>query len=224
MRRTLLLAFACSALAGCWAGDERSEPATGHVETGQADTGTQATTEPAAEAIALVPMRPRALRRCRRFSVLAEACPLLVPEGRFGPGSGAYQVFSRARFPQPAAWTFSLQQGGEHPGRPELDRPPETVHVVVTAGPPLRTALPRRVELRDGLLEERRRKPLFLGRFTWGGHEGVLFLAPPFPRGGLQANHLIFSWGAGSKAVSLHGWEPFTEVPAVLRAVVESVP
>lgn len=73
-------------------------------------------------------------------------------------------------------------------------------------------------------MEERRRRPLFLGRVTWGGHEGVLVLAPPFPRGGLQGNHLIFSWGEGSKAVSLHGWEPFEEVPTVLRAIVESIP
>jgi hypothetical protein len=35
---------------------------------------------------------------------------------------------------------------------------------------------------------------------------------------------LIFSWDLGSKAVSLHAWEPFTEVPDVLQAVVESIP
>jgi hypothetical protein len=73
-------------------------------------------------------------------------------------------------------------------------------------------------------METRRRKLVFLGRATWGGHEGVLVLAPPYPLGGLQSNHLIFSWAGGSKAVSLHGWEPFTEVPGVLRAVVESIP
>ena len=233
MLRTLLLAIVCSAVVGCWDGDERSEPPAESVQTPEAetdpatdptDTGTQLPTEPAAVPVALVAMRPQALRRCRRFPDLAEVCPRLVPEGRFGPGSGAYQASSRSEYPRAAAWTFSLQQGGEHPGSPALDRPPTTVHVVVTAAAPFPTALPRRATLRDGLMEERRRRPLFLGRVTWGGHEGVLVLAPPFPQGGLQGNHLIFSWGEGSKAVSLHGWEPFEEVPTVLRAIVESIP
>ena len=224
MRRTLLLAFACSALVGCWGGDERSEVPTGKVETGSADTGVPTTTEPSVEPVALVPMRPQALRRCRHFAELEELCPLLVPEGRFGPGSDAYQASSSSRFPRPGAWTFDLGQGAVDPRRPERNRPPALVHLVVTAAPPFPTALPKRVELRDGLMEERRRKLLYLGPATWGGHEGVLLLAPPYPLGGLQSNHLIFSWDLGSKAVSLHGWEPFTEVPAVLQAVVESIP
>jgi hypothetical protein len=223
MRRSLLLATACLALSACWGNGDPAPPPAG---TDGTPTGTDAQpdTEPTVEPVALVPLRPSALRRCRRFPELAEICPLEIPEGRYGPGSGAYQAFSRARFPYAGSWAFSIQMGGEHPGRPELDRPPATVHVVVTVLPPFRTALPRRSKLRDGLMEKRRRKVLYLGPATWGGHEGVLLLAPPFPRGGLQANHLIFSWDGGTKAVSLHGWEPFTEVPDVLRAVVESIP
>jgi hypothetical protein len=220
------LVVSCSALVGCWeGGSEQIQATSTKPETGETDTGTQTSTEPTVQPVALVPIRAQALRRCRRFPELAVACPRLVPEGRFGPRSGAYEAFSRDPSPRVYGATFSLQQGGEHPGRPELDRPPATVHVVVAAAPPFRRALPPRVKLRDGLMEQRRRGPLFLGRARWGGHEeGILLLAPPFPRGGLEANHVIFSWEAGSKSVSLHGWEPFTEVPEVLRAVVESIP
>ena len=74
-------------------------------------------------------------------------------------------------------------------------------------------------------MEERRRKPLYLGPATWGGHEGVLLLAPPYPLGGLESNHLIFSWDllarklsrstAGSRSPR---FRPSSE------AVVESIP
>jgi hypothetical protein len=224
MRLRLLIAIACLALVGCWGGEERSEAPTRDLETGPAETGTEEAPEPMDEEVTLVPMRPQTLRRCRRFPEIADICPLLAPEGRFGPGSGAYQAFSIDPSPRVYGATFSLQQGGEHPGQPELDRPPATVHLVVATEPPFRIALPRKVKLRDGLMEKRRRQALFLGRAKWGGRGGALLLAPPFPRGGLQANHLIFSWGEGTKSVSLHGWEPFTEVPEVLRAVVESIP
>lgn len=223
MHRIVPLALACAALAGCWRNGEGAEPRA-ETDAGPTDSGMQAPTEPAVEAVTLVPMRPQALCRCRRFPELAELCPLGVPNGRFGPGSGAYQVSSNARFPRPGAWTFSLSQGGENPRRPERNRPPALVHLVVTASPPVPTALPPQTELRDGLMENRRRKPLFLARATWGGRKGLLILAPPYPLGGLQSNHVIFSWDFGSKAVSLHAWEPFTEVPGVLRAVVESIP
>jgi hypothetical protein len=98
--------------------------------------------------------------------------------------------------------------------------------VVVAAGGRAGGPAPRRVALRDGLLEERRRAYLSLGRATWAGRRGELLLAPPFPRGGIEANHLVFRWrdGDAARRVSLHGWEPFTEVRPVLRAVVESIP
>jgi hypothetical protein len=222
MRRSLLLVIACLALSGCW-GNGEPAPRAG-TDADQAGTGAQTDTEPAVEPIALVPMRPSALRRCRRFPELAELCPLQVPESRYGPGSGAYEAFSDRPSPGVYGATFNLGQGAEDPKRPERNRPPALVHLVVTAAPPFPTALPKRLRPRDGLMEERRRKLLFLGRATWGVHEGVVLLAPPYPLGGLQSNHLIFTWDLGSKAVSLHAWEPFTEVPDVLRAVVESIP
>ncbi len=59
---------------------------------------------------------------------------------------------------------------------------------------------------------------------TWAGPPGVLLLAPPYPLGGLESNHLILRWRRDGidYEVSLHGWEPFTEVPPVLEAVVRS--
>jgi hypothetical protein len=67
---------------------------------------------------------------------------------------------------------------------------------------------------------------LSFGPTTWGGRRGALLLAPPYPRGGIESNHLLFRWlnGGVDYEVSVHGWEPFTEVAPVLRAVVESIP
>jgi hypothetical protein len=148
-----------------------------------------------------------------------------VPEAPYDPASPIYVAES---YPgaEAGARVFSLQWGAEHPGEPERDRPPSTVHVVVSAAVRHRGPVTRPASLRDGLLTERRRTYLTLGRATWAGRRGVLLLAPPFPRGGIEANHLVFRWSAGGTArqVSLHGWEPFTEVPGVLRAVVASIP
>jgi hypothetical protein len=229
MRRLFFLAIACAALASCSGGDDESAPPTDteststtgtEQETGRTDT----TTEPTVQPVALVPMGDQELRRCRRFPELAEACPPLVPDGRFGPGSVAYDFGSYANSPRRGAWTFTLQQGGENPRRPERNRPPALVHVVSRASAPIRTRSRPRAEFRDGLMEERRRSPLYLGLARWGGREGVLVLQPPYPLGGIESNHLAFRWAAGSRSVSLHAWEPFTEVPGVLRVVVESIP
>jgi hypothetical protein len=148
-----------------------------------------------------------------------------VPEAPYDPASPVFVARSRRGIPHLGLHGFELQWGAEHPGAPELDRPPATVHLVVSEGWGVLLDL-RRGRVRDGLLELRRRAPISLGGVRWAGKRGELVLAPPFPRGGIEANHLRFTWQEGRTVygVSLHGWEPFMEVPGVLRSVVASIP
>ena len=230
VRRPLLLAFALAALLGC-TGDDAPPPS---AETSTAES-TTSTTEPPPpttteseepEPVGLVALPAPALRECRRLRALRPACPELVPGAPYDPASPVFVARSRPGIPHQGLRGFELQWGAEHPGEPELDRPPATVHLVVSEGWGVLLVAQRRGRVRDGLLEERRRAPVFLGRVRWAGKRGELVLAPPFPRGGIEANHLLFTWqeaGVGY-GVSLHGWEPFSEVPGVLRSVVESIP
>jgi hypothetical protein len=231
VRRPLLLGLVLAALTGC-TGDDAPPPT---VDTGASEPTTstappqppQTTTEPEElEPVGLVAPPARALRECRRLRALRPACPEVVPEAPYDPASPVFVARSRPGIPHQGLRGFELQWGAEHPGEPELDRPPATVHLVVSEGWGVLLASQRRARARDGLLEERRRAPLFLGRVRWAGKRGELVLAPPFPRGGIEANHLRFTWQEGRTVygVSLHGWEPFTEVPGVLRSVVESIP
>lgn len=208
-RASLLLA---ALVAGCSGGAEPTEPQ-------------PSTSVPAAEPLALVATPERALRACREFPVLAHACPSEVPEAPFEPASDLYEAGTEAEYPNPGAWVFNLQWGGEHPGRPDLDRPPATVHVVVLAGDLPRRPVVRGAEARDGLLEDERSGYVRIGSVSWAGSSGLLLLAPPYPLGGLESNHLIYRWSQGEVdyEVSLHGWEPFTEVPPTLEAVVRSI-
>jgi len=77
---------------------------------------------------------------------------------------------------------------------------------------------------RDGLVARPRSRALFFGRFAWGGERGTLVLAPGYPGGGEQGDHLIFRWRRGpvEYAVGLHAWEPLTRTAATLHAIVES--
>jgi hypothetical protein len=228
MRATQLLALLVLVAAGCTGnGDREARPTTSSAGPPPATTAPPPTSteseEP--EPVALVALPARALRECLRMRALRPACPELVPEAPYDPASPVYVARSRQGIPYQGMRGFELQWGAEHPGEPELDRPPATVHLVVSEGCCLLLDL-RRGRVRDGLLEERRRAPISLGRVRWAGKRGDLVLAPPFPRGGIEANHLRFTWQEGGTVygVSLHGWEPFTEVRPVLRAVVESIP
>jgi hypothetical protein len=62
------------------------------------------------------------------------------------------------------------------------------------------------------------------GPVTWGGHDGVLFLAPPFLHGGQLGDHLVFEWGETNDrhVYSLHAWKPLADTAATLKAIVEA--
>jgi hypothetical protein len=176
--------------------------------------------------IALVRMPARALARCRGGSLVALACPTLVPSSRWRDRA----EWSNERGRLPFRGVFELGAGAEHPGQPEQDRPPRLVHLVVLGGREATRGFrwPRpatAVVLRDRLYGRERHRALSFGTRTWAGRHGELVLAPAFPEGGIVGNHLIFRWREGGAyyAVSLHGWEPFTETVGVLRAVVESI-
>ncbi|HXV58606.1 MAG TPA: hypothetical protein VD704_12125 [Gaiellaceae bacterium] len=233
VRRPPTLLLAVLLLAACTGDDPPPppEPPPSVTEPGPMDTVPPAPTttgeaEPGPEPVALAPMPPDALRECRRLRALRPACPELVPEAAYDPSSPVYAARSRRGIPHESLRGFELQWGAEHPREPELDRPPATVHLVVSEGWGVLLAAGGRIPIRDGLLEERRRRPLFLGFVRWAGKRGELVLTPPYPRGGIEANHVLLVWSEGGKGygISLHGWEPFSEVPDVLRAIVESIP
>jgi hypothetical protein len=177
--------------------------------------------------VELVPMPAPALERCRGAELLSPACPSLVPSARWH--SRAEWRTERGRIIFPGA--YELAAGAEHPGQPGQDRPPRLVHLVVLGGREAANVAfewPRAedpVMIEDGLYARERRRALFFGERSWGGRRGELVLAPAFPQGGITGNHLIFRWRNESfyYAVTLHGWEPFTETATALRAMVSSV-
>jgi hypothetical protein len=83
----------------------------------------------------------------------------------------------------------------------------------------------RRVSELDGLLARARSHAIYIGTFTWGGRKGSVVLAPDFPAGGEQGNHLIFRWRKSGTdfALGLHGWEPLSRSFATLRQMVISI-
>jgi hypothetical protein len=110
-------------------------------------------------------------------------------------------------------------------------RPPAWSHVIVQAGS-LRHAFPfsfptsgRRLSHLDGLFARTRTHAIYVGTFIWGGRKGTVILAPDFPTGGEQGNHLIFRWRQHGNdfAVGLHGWEPLSQTFAALRQMVISI-
>jgi hypothetical protein len=175
------------------------------------------------EPAALVPAPRKVLRACLDTRAVRGACPHLVPktEGRYRT-----DAFS----PQKGHWTFFAESSGPYPGITPKNAPPRFAHLNIQGGdlskafafpfplrgPPVR--LPER-------LPRRRESALYLGRFRWGDRSGALILAPSFPTGGIEGDHLIFRWqeGAADYAISLHAWRPLDVCAATLRAVVSSV-
>lgn len=177
----------------------------------------------------LMPTPAVALRVCRSDRALAPACPARIPRVERRNGPAGWRTYPGAR---PPDGIFGMQLGGEIPGRPELMRPPRILHVEVEAAPghPRGTLFlwpdGSTTAPRDGLLHQDRSAPLLLARVTWAGRRGTVVLAPPYPAGGSQGNHVIFRWRARGTTyiVGMHAWEPFSESFAMLRRVAESLP
>ena len=170
--------------------------------------------------------------RCtRRRSVAADASPsspkrvrAWFPRAASGRGPDAYEVFSRRFFPDPRR---GLQPpGGRRAPRTARARPP-TRDRPCSRRPPFRPS-ERRCPGEPGSVTAFWRSAAG-GRSSSGAKLGRTRRGHPRPRpagpsrrspGEPPDLHL----GRRLETVSLHGWEPFTEVPGVLRAVVESIP
>jgi hypothetical protein len=109
-------------------------------------------------------------------------------------------------------------------------QPPTWAHVTIFAGD-LRRAFPfgfptggTPTPLRKGLYDAPRSRPVFLGTVRWGARTGPLVLAPDYPLGGQQADHLVFRWHDDKReyAIGLHAWDPLAQAAATLRAIVVS--
>jgi hypothetical protein len=115
---------------------------------------------------------------------------------------------------------LSVEWGTPH-GDTANNRPPGFLHLDLRAGAiPLNKRFQRPpVAPRDGLFLTRSAGPLPLGHPRWAGRSGVLVLGDCF------GNHLCFRWPEQTVGyqIDLHGWEPFSETVAALRATVGSL-
>ena len=182
------------------------------------------------QSIPMVAVPSSFLRVCRSSRLLAPACPRRLPATRHLSSEPPYQVFLCRRGGKGCLGLHWDDLEIQHAGN--SNRPPVWLHVAIFAGN-LSGAFPfsyprsgRARQTRNGLFAVNRRRALFLGERTWGGISGALVLAPSYPAGGEQGDHLIFRWRRGSVgyAVGLHGWEPFLQTVATLEAIVASIP
>jgi hypothetical protein len=195
-----------------------------------ARTGAAQTPSAVGSPVRLMATPPAVLRTCRSSSLLRSACPRRLPYVAHLSSEPAYE-FGLCRIGRTGCggltWDdLELQHAG--PG----SHPPVWAHISVAAGhilgsqaslfpwPKSRTPTP----LRNGLFGRDRPTALFLGQVRFGKRSGTLVLAPSYPAGGMVGDHLIFYWktNAVDHMISLHGWEPFLQLVATLRAMVDS--
>jgi hypothetical protein len=169
----------------------------------------------------LMALPDRALEKCLKGESLRPACPLEVPWIEAG-------TFHRSTAPKEDWPIFSAEWGAPTAKLSARNAPPRFAHLVVHA--PRRGAfpfkMPSEIAPESSGPEDQRRNPLLLDTPTWDGRDGMLVLAPSFPFGGIDGDHLIFQWheSGGNYAVSLHAWRPLAEPIATLRAIVASIP
>ena len=170
---------------------------------------------------------PEVLASCRRSKLLPLACPMLLPHmSQPSPHWETSVCLAGRSGCLGLTWdVLDLVDAGDG------NRPPIWSHISIYAGNlttafrfayPTHGVRPRRL---DGLFAKSRSKALFLGSYRWGGKVGTVVLAPSYPTGGEQGDHLVFRWKQGSVgfAVGLHGWEPLSQTMATLKTMIESV-
>ena len=159
---------------------------------------------------------------CRSPPMLRVACPSRVPAAG-SPGAYVDVVPTPpSERPKLRSLLVSVSWGGEYPN-PRRNRPPQFVHLELTAGhvasakryaPPVpisRLTVPR------GYTATR---PISLGERDWTANPGKLVFGDCF------GNHLCYRWSHGNRdyQIDLHAWEPVTQTVRVLRAIVISTP
>jgi hypothetical protein len=175
-----------------------------------------------AERIELMALPDNHLTKCERVPELEPACPRSIPviaptsENRarsFSSGKGSFVFFSE--------WS------GPYPGITPTNAPPRFLHVNVHGGD-LEHAFPFEWPSRAAVLPahppKKRNKALLLDTVSWFGKTGSLVLAPSFPSGGIDGDHLLFRWREGDEeyAISIHAWMPLRETTEALKAVAGS--
>ena len=191
------------------------------------------TTDEAFESpVEMVAMPPKFARKCRSEAPLAPACPARVP--RSNPRS-LNRPYARKDGPDKflrKTYLFDLSYEAPTARLSRRSAPPDVLHMYVISSPDLDhlfgafkwpTELVGEPTVRP---PKERRQPMLLDRPTWAGRSGELVLAPAYPFGGMNGEHLIFRWSEDETeyAITLHSWLPFTETIGTLRAIVESVP
>jgi hypothetical protein len=179
------------------------------------------TASQATPSLEMMPVPMKALRRCRATPRIRRVCPTRLP--RVGPVT--FHRFQALNTRPPA---FTFEWGGPRPGLTVRNAPPEMVHVVVQVGD-LDTGLGFRWEPKEApsrALKDKRREPIFLGRHVWGGRAGTVVLAPSYPFGGVNGDHVVFRWSQRGlqRAISLHAWRPVSASVSALRAIVRFLP
>ena len=174
-----------------------------------------------AEAMPLMAMPPKMLAGCTRFEELRPACPAMVPEIEKSAFSS-----SKASREAKELWVFFAEWNVPRRGLSEKNAPPQFAHVNAYAAVPDMMVQFESEELGDDSPSGTRTTALTLGERTWNGRTGELVLAPSYPHGGLEGDHLIFEWTQDdlTYSLSLHAWDSLDETEATLEAMVESIP
>jgi hypothetical protein len=159
---------------------------------------------------------------CRTPPMLRAACPGRVPAVGF-PGAFVDVVPTPpSERPKLRSLSVSVSWGGEY-ANPRRNRPPQFVHLELTAGHVLiskRFAPPvplSRLTIPSGYTVTR---PISLGHRDWTANPGELVFGDCF------GNHLCYRWRKNGRRyqIDLHAWEPVTETAHVLQAIVASTP
>nr|MBA2600272.1 hypothetical protein [Actinomycetota bacterium] len=164
---------------------------------------------------------PKMLASCRRFAELEPACPTKVPVIE-------KSAFTRAKASQEAEqlWVFFAEWNAPRRGLSEKNAPPAFAHLNAYAATPEMMIQFESEEATDETPAGTRTTGVVFGERTWNGRTGELLLAPSYPHGGLEGDHLVFEWTQDdlTYSLSLHAWDSLDETEATLRAMVESLP
>ena len=166
-----------------------------------------------------------ALSKCQRTEYIRAACPQDLPSAR----SDYHRVVTSDEQETPGYRLMSLEWGGAHKGIDPRNSPPQFVHLIIWGGD-LERAWAWRQSGRSTRLEgeppHEREHGILLARPRWTCEAGELVLAPSYPSGGMNGEHLMYMWTEEETefAMSLHAWEPVSETIGTLRAIVRSIP
>ena len=176
---------------------------------------------PRTASASLTAMPPKLIQECQRYEKLKPACPSKVPEIA-NPTFRRAQASRRGR----KLWAFFAEWNAPLPGLTARNAPPAFAHVNVFAGEVERVLTFSVEQASEGKPPAKRDSALSFGDRTWNERSGEVLLAPPYPHGGIEGDHLIFWWTENGReySVSLHAWNPLEETEATLREIMQSLP